>query len=142
MANLVYTALLLTDEAKKALKKEFPGVHDGMYFGEHITLEFKPSRLPLDIGKKFVVELIEYFQDDKGEAVTVKLPYGIISKNDAPHITISCAQGIKPFYSNQLITKTKGEKVKMKIKLDTVMSAFFGGKGHVIDQVEAEDLNK
>jgi hypothetical protein len=143
MGHLVYTALLLTEKSKKKFKETFPGVHlknGGKFYGEHVTLEFKPKRVPDIIGEMFYIDIDgNYFVDEKGEAVKVKLPNGIKSKNKNPHITISCANTIKPFYSNELIENGKAKDIG-KLKLEVIASAYFGGKGHITDHDEASDL--
>lgn len=127
MSKIIYNSLLLTQESKEKLKRKFPGIHPN-HFGEHITLEFEPKYMPENIGDEVVVDVIGHACDDSGEAVAVSLTT-IRSQNETAHITISMNDGIKPSYSNALLTK--GYEPFKSFKLTTIVSSFVAGKGHI-----------
>jgi len=104
-AKTIYWAALLTPESKDLLLKNVPPIH-GKVYAEHATIAFKPSEqideeFNKSLGKSVSLTVIGLASDDKGQAVEVKG----VSRSDfgTPHITISCAGGTSPFYSNQLL---------------------------------------
>ena len=110
--TILYNSVLLDKESKELLLKKFPPKHPKV-FAEHCTLEFKPNDLPKNLGEKVELEVIGYAEDDKGQAIVVKLQSGIVSNNKVPHITISVVD--KPFYSNELVGKGYQEIVPFKL---------------------------
>jgi hypothetical protein len=79
-------------------------VHPIIYC-EHITLAYKPSQEVFAkyvglIGQTVEFALGEVVTDERGQAVTV---HGIATENAHAHVTISCAHGTKPAYSNELL---------------------------------------
>lgn len=77
-------------------------------FAHHMTIKFKPSDEDVAnyssmIGQNFELKVVGYAEDEKGQAVLVE-PQGISSTNSNPHITISCADGVTPVYSNELLS--------------------------------------
>jgi hypothetical protein len=129
MAKIIYNALLLTPKSKELVFRKFKGIHPNKY-GEHVTLEFSPRHMPDNIGDIVNIEVIGYSSDDKGEALVVSLNT-VSSKNKVPHITLSTASGVKPFYSNELLSH--GYESITPIKIETVVSSFVAGKGHITE---------
>jgi hypothetical protein len=108
MAALYY-AIYLTEESRKMLLAAFPPMHKNV-FGEHLTVAFKPSpreELWLKSAVNDILEMtvVGVVSDDKGQAVLIKETYRL-DPGEA-HITISCAEGTKPVYSNILIATVK-----------------------------------
>lgn len=108
----IYWAVVLNDESRVKLLSIFYPRHPNIY-AEHMTVAFKPSdnveeALLPDIGKEFHILATSHYYDSKGQAVSVVGPR--IDPGPA-HITISCNNGVKPVYSNELITKEKGNPV-------------------------------
>lgn len=97
----IYNAVVLTEESQQLLRSKFEGVHRKK-FGHHITTEFRPPSRPNDEGKEVTIKVIGYAKDENGEAV-VAIPSGVSYKSRIPHITISCAEGVVPKYSNELL---------------------------------------
>ncbi len=98
--EIEYTALFI-DSPEKLLEM-FPAKHSKV-FAHHSTNWYKPvSSEGLEIGKKNTLKIIGQASDQKGFAVLVE---NAKSKNKFPHITISCAEGIAPVYSNELLEK-------------------------------------
>ena len=106
MSNIIYWAIKLTDESRAKILSSFPPIHKNIY-AEHITMVFSPTpeqnrKFGEWLGKKAKAKVITIYSDDKGQAV------GVITEPARPdgkcsHITISCADGTKPVYSNKLI---------------------------------------
>lgn len=103
--NIWYTALYVIDPQK--LIKEFKPIHSKV-FAHHSTIAFKPETLDgIELGKTQKLKIIGRAFDDKGDALLVE---NLKSKNKFPHITLSCAEGIDPVYSNELLEKAYKNK--------------------------------
>jgi len=108
-AEPIYTAIFLSDDAVEALKMLCPPKHTKIH-AHHVTLVFRPS--PKDLlaiepylGKEVVFEIVGEASDDKGHAVKVTVPEHLRMDEQVHHVTISCADGISPVYSNELLKK-------------------------------------
>lgn len=107
--KIIYVGLFLTEESRKKLLALFPPKHPKVT-ADHLTMAFKPSAQVMEslnpmLGMKVRLHLLHYASDEKGQAVSVQkgsLPY---CENEHPHITISCADGVSPVYSNELLEK-------------------------------------
>ncbi|MEI6144365.1 MAG: hypothetical protein WCP91_02090 [Candidatus Berkelbacteria bacterium] len=96
----VYTALFVADI--ESLKAQFPPKHSGVFL-HHSTIEFQPFNLDdVNIGEHTTIKILGRAHDDKGDALLVE---NSRSKNKYPHITVSCADGVPPVYSNELLEK-------------------------------------
>lgn len=126
----LYVAIFLDEASKELLLKTFPPKHVNVY-GEHMTLAFGRHMEPeYPVGGEFELEVVAAYEDDRGQAVLVKGVGSNIDKyvwvDQLPHITISCAVGIKPVYSNEVIKMPNpffvygvlGEGLKLKGVLD------------------------
>jgi len=76
-------------------------------FCHHITMAYRPSKkifakYAAFIGKRVLFEVLELVTDENGQAVRVS---GVPCENKHPHITVSCAPGIEPVYSNRLLAR-------------------------------------
>lgn len=103
--KILYWAVLLDETSKERLLAFIPPIHPNIY-AEHITLSFAPSELQNKkwswlAGKKIRLKAQDYFEDEQGQAVSVSGTHR--DDRQMPHITISCADGVKPVYSNELI---------------------------------------
>lgn len=99
--KILYTGLFLLTQ--KELIKKFPPKH-GKVFAHHITISFKPKDLDgIELGKRVQVKVIGRVTDDKGDALLVD--NNLKSNFKYPHITLSCAEGVMPVYSNEMIEK-------------------------------------
>jgi hypothetical protein len=103
-SKIVYTGIFLTPKGKNELKKHYDGIHPNKY-GHHITIEFGAKQQDKEHGETVSLKVVGYAKNDDAEAVVVELPKNIKIKNKTPHITISTANGIKPFKSNELLEK-------------------------------------
>lgn len=98
--QVVYTGLFVTDESK--LLSMFPPRH-AKVFAHHSTIEFTPQNSnDIEIGKLQQLKIIGRVSDEKGDVLLVENPK---SKSKYPHITLSCAEGTSPVYSNELLEK-------------------------------------
>jgi len=103
--SIIYWAVLLTEKGKADLLNMVTPKHQSIY-AEHITIVFRPTSEQNDIlysrlGESVTLAAIGISSDDKGQAVVVT---GEDRLDDGTaHITVSCAEGIKPFYSNELL---------------------------------------
>lgn len=111
-------------ESVARLVSHFSPTHPNVY-AEHMTIVFNPTeeqeqQLVPYCGKQVNFTVTGYAEDDKGQAVVVsgvdRLGGGI------PHITISCADGVKPVYSNTLLSK--GYNPVKEIPLTGVISRY------------------
>lgn len=105
-----YIAIKISETSKENLLKVFPPRHKNV-FADHVTLFFNPSdetKESFEIGQKIVFIAYGEACDEKAHAVIVELPTNVPCFNENPHITISTADGTKPFYSNEML---EGKKV-------------------------------
>ena len=99
--KVVYTALFV-DDIPDLLSKIQP--KHSKTFGHHSTIAFKPKNIDdIELGKKSTIKIIGRAFDEKGDALLIENPK---SNNKNPHITVSCAEGVSPVYSNELIEKS------------------------------------
>ncbi len=103
----IYWAVLLDEECVENLKSVFKPAHKNVY-AEHSTLVFGPTdeqdnKWATRIGEKVKLTVLGRAIDDKGDALVVSG----IERDDQGilHITLSCAEGTKPYYSNLLLAK-------------------------------------
>ncbi len=95
-----YTALFV--ENIPALLEKFPPKHLQIY-GHHSTIAYEPGSLEgIEVGKKLHIKILGRAYDEKGDALLVE---NTKSGKKHPHITLSCAEGVPPEYSNELLDK-------------------------------------
>ena len=96
--NIIYTALFVDNPAE--LAKMFPPKHSKV-FAHHSTNKFRPEdAADLEVGRKVRIKILARVSDDKGDVLLVENPK---SENTQPHITLSCADGVAPKYSQELL---------------------------------------
>jgi len=92
-----------------------------------MTIAFMPtstmlSSLKSSIGLTYLLKVVAYGQDDKGQAVVVQS--NIINEGqDITHVTVSCANGTSPVYSNDML-KTHQTPVVNGITLQATVGLF------------------
>jgi len=109
MPKTIYWAVLLNDISKSKLiekAKEYNILNHPNIYCEHITLAFNPPKLVDDtlmdlLGVKKSAVIVGYKSDIKCSAVVVSDVQRI--GGGVPHITVCCADKIKPAYSNELL---------------------------------------
>lgn len=98
--KMIYSALFLSEKEQSKLKAMFPPVHPNVFY-HHSTIAFKPTDTSnIEIGKTYKINITGRLTTDK---VDVLLVENIKSLNKHPHITLSTAEGVKPFASNEEI---------------------------------------
>lgn len=107
--TILYTGIFLTDESRDKLiewwQKEIGPLLPNE-FAHHCTLAFRPTHeaaLALPLGDVVRLDVVGYAADDKAQAVAVASP--IRSNNEVAHVTVSTAYGVRPFYSNELLSE-------------------------------------
>ncbi len=96
--KIYYTAYFIDD--LNSLLERFNPVHKNVY-ADHCTINYKPKDLSnLNLGKKSKLKIIARVFNEKGDALLVE---DLKTENKFPHITVSCAEGIPPMYSNQML---------------------------------------
>jgi hypothetical protein len=96
-----YYYILLDPDIVVGLKTlaEHPEIHC-----HHVTVAYKPNIdqarvLDTLVGKRYHFRATQLVKDAKGQALGVDLQ----TNNRHSHVTISCAHGVKPVYSNALL---------------------------------------
>lgn len=120
MKDVLYTALFI--ENPRSLLLNFEPKHPHV-FAHHITLFFKPSHVDMKkIGTKMNIKIIGRVFDEKGDALLIETNEE--TQNKYPHLTLSCAEGVAPVYSNELIekafTENNVEYFDKKLEIETV----------------------
>ena len=91
-------------------------------FSHHSTIEYKPRDIKrLKVGKEVELKIIGRLTNDKLDVLLVDNPY---SKNKYPHITLSTAEGVKPFESNIEIENNLDKIVPLDGVLKGVITVF------------------
>lgn len=96
-----YYYVLLDANIRTSLKTL--AVHPEIYC-HHVTVAFKPTLeqarvLDTLVGEKYNFRASRLVSNAKGQALEVDLQ----TNNPHSHVTISCARGVKPVYSNTLL---------------------------------------
>ncbi len=114
--GVIYTGLFLSEPVRNLLLTKFPPKHPNVY-ADHVTLFYKPDFEAInDImyrrGSMVSLYAVAHVYDEKGQALIVsvanpKQTDGIKITQDILHLTISCADGVQPVYSNELIKKAE-----------------------------------
>ena len=95
--NIIYSGIFFN---KNELLKKYDLVHENIYY-HHSTIEFKPKNISnLPIGKTMTLKIIGRLTTDKVDVLLIENPF---SKNEYPHITLSTANNVKPYESNNEI---------------------------------------
>lgn len=118
--NIIYSAVFFNT---KNIISKYPQVHKNLY-SHHSTIEFKPNSIKdLPIGKKIDVRVLGRLTTDKVDVLLVENPY---SNRMYPHITLSTADGIKPFESNTEIEKYFDKIIRLNDKINGIIGVFNG----------------
>ena len=107
MSKTIYWAIKLDEKSRVDLLVGFPAIHPNIY-AEHMTVLYGPSddedeAMMQVCGTKVNLEVIGSGADEKGQAVVIKSDTMSRVDGGINHITVSCANNVKPFYSNQLL---------------------------------------
>ncbi len=131
--KVLYTGYFIKDIA--GIISKFPPKHAAKVLAHHSTIAFKPQNIDdIDVGAEFGLRIIGRVSDEKGDALLVESPK---SKNKHPHITVSCAQGVSPVYSNEMIEKAFENGTVEHFAEPVVVEAiegYFDGKKDVLSK--------
>lgn len=102
-----YVAVVLSEGSVEKLRQAFPPTHVTEYY-HHLTVVFQPSTEQMAqyeslLGSFVTLTVVGHAHDERGQAVRVKCDLPVA--NIHPHITLSCSEGVKPVYSNQLLER-------------------------------------
>lgn len=109
-SKVLYTGIFLDVSSRDRLlhwwKSKVRVPFHARVLADHMTIEFKPSPDEVErltLGEKASLKVTGWAADEKGQAVVVES--GIQSTNQQPPITVACAPGISPVYSNSLVAQ-------------------------------------
>jgi hypothetical protein len=145
LANQVYEALGFSNEIKNPIYSavffdtnevisKYKPIHTNV-FSHHSTIQFKPediSKLP--VGEKRNIKIVGRLITDKVDVLIVE---NSLSKNKFPHITLSTAEGIKPFESNKEIEQNQDKIIKVNDTLNGTIGVF-DGKNEVTSKITSQ----
>lgn len=108
-------AVVLSPETAAALRGL--AVHPNV-FCQHVTMAYRPTpdvyaKYASFIGHELEFDIVALALDANGQAVVVD---GVPSEKEVPHITISCADGIKSSYSNTLFTNYERKEIPTRLR--------------------------
>lgn len=134
--NVIYSAIFFNTEE---ITSKYKQVHPNL-FSHHSTIEFKPLDITnLPIGKEIEVKIIGRLTTDKVDVLIVENP---LSKNKFPHITLSTAEGIKPFASNSEIENNQDKIEKINDIIEGVVGIFNGSEEITEINIPEEEKEK
>lgn len=114
--TVVYSAILVDESDKNKIVEN--AVHDRLY-GDHVTLWYYGNNGGIETpyaGESVEVTLTKHFADDRGEAWMVVCGNSHVKEIKEPsqtlHVTVSCAEGTSPVYSNDLIKHTFADETE------------------------------
>lgn len=111
--TVVYSAILIDEADRRRIVAD--AVHPNLY-GDHVTLWYYGNAGETDTpyaGEKVELRLTGHFSDERGEAWTVECgnshAHEIMEPSQVMHVTVSCANGTKPVYSNELVRNSTAD---------------------------------
>lgn len=136
----IYIGLMLSELDRDYILERFAPRHPNV-FADHVTLTFKPDEMQTAVaekefkGRPVECHVLAHVFDDKAQALWIGCNYhcGIdhtLIRNEILHITISCADGVSPVYSNEMLKKSLVDRF--------ILHRFFG----FVNVVRHEDREK
>lgn len=113
-----YVAVVLDIESSQRLLAL--AIHPNHY-AHHSTLFYHPEEETYEehfgeyLGKRVTMQVTGIYQNSFGQCVSI-LEIDDVPRNRSPHITISCAEDIKPAYSNTLMQEAEPTEFHMILK--------------------------
>jgi len=122
----VYAAAFLESPSSALLCATYPPIHVHEYC-DHMTIAFLPTpdqllQLQSSIGITFVLKVVGYGQDDRGQAVVVQSSIVNLGQ-EVTHVTVSTRNDTSPVYSNDML-KTHQTPVPNGISLKATVGLF------------------
>lgn len=125
----VYSAIFVDTDSVVA---SYGQTHPNLY-SHHSTIEFKPETVTsLPIGLPTTLKIIGRLTTDKVDVLLVDNP---LSKNKYPHITLSTAEGVKPFESNKAIEENLDKIVPLNQTIGGVIG-YHDGNNEIVSSEE------
>lgn len=126
----VYVALFLDASDRAKLLRAFPPSHANV-IAEHVTLYYRPTTAYLrgvEIGDTVVVRATELVQDARGQCLRVELvsPLALKAHNKVPHITLSTANDVDAYYSNELLQDARASRRVLPVDQQVSVTARVG----------------
>jgi hypothetical protein len=125
MKKPIYVGVFLDEQSKQALLNVLPPKHPNV-FVDHLTLAFgKAMSDSYELGKVIELEILAACDDEKGQAVTCSTSgiSELLAPGQNPHITVSCAEGVAPKYSSELLQKS-ATPLKNKLVVRGILDYF------------------
>lgn len=137
MGKIAYVGLFLDRPDYHEVLQECPPKHPNLY-AHHCTLQLSPATLNEVLrgmlGLSFRLPGVREVWDDKGQALEVTLPPVFRSffpqGGKIPHVTLSCAVGVKPAYSNTLLASPANEAPTKAVIREARLGVFDGSRIH------------
>ncbi|TYZ68405.1 hypothetical protein PybrP1_006193 [[Pythium] brassicae (nom. inval.)] len=110
----VYVGLFLDASDRATLLRAFPPRHANV-IAEHVTLYYRPTTgyvRGVEIGDTVVVRATELVQDARGQCLRVEIvsPLALKVYTKVPHITVSTANDVGAYYSNELLEDARASR--------------------------------
>ena len=102
----MYIGIFFDKSVFRKLEMEF-GFDFPNHYAHHVTLWHSSDKNPMpeiDYGKEVSVVVTGVVADEYAQTLVVDIPFQI---RKIPHITMSTASGVKPYYSNRLLQNQK-----------------------------------
>ncbi|CAH0521691.1 unnamed protein product [Peronospora belbahrii] len=120
--GFTYLGLFLDAVVQEQLTARLPPVHANK-FADHVTLFYRPNKQYArfaELGAPYTVRGVEVVQDERGQALWVELDeqLPLQVKNKIPHITLSTKGGVRPTYSNDLLTSSTAKRTVIDPPID------------------------
>lgn len=113
----VYVGLFLDATARAKVLRTCPPLHTNV-LSEHVTLFYRPTKAyvrNVELGDTVTVRLAEAMHDARGQTVRVEfaVPLALKMRNKIPHITVSTAEGVSAYYSNELLEDAQAQRLAL-----------------------------
>jgi len=157
MSNVIYLGVFLDEPSKAKLTAWMhrstagPGPNEGglleNVFAHHMTVAFKPDAATIEafpFKSHCSLKVIGWSANEKAQAVLVTptCAFPVKVDNEHPHITVATAEGVKPFYSNQLIREGWTAGIHIGLTVGGYCGWFDGKEVHYEAPVAEPDLAK
>jgi len=111
--KVLYKGIFISPETREVLMDRYPIIHENVFY-DHMTIEFSPKEFDESLGKGelTVLNVIGHLTTDKVDVLIVEPnDKRLNSKNKHGHITLSTAEGVRPYESNTEIEDHLGDIV-------------------------------
>jgi len=131
--KIIYSAIFVD---KDKLMEKYPPKHPNIYY-HHSTIEFKPKSIEdVPIGGLIQLPITGRLTTRKADILMVD---NKLSKNPYPHITLSTAEGVKPFDSNDDIVNNLDTIKPLDDMIEGVYGVFDGKEDIITPDIKVVD---